>query len=267
MTLRDSVTQTDSKTAVKVLMYHRVVGDQDHTPGYAWTVSQSQLRRQLEMLDKWGHTCISFQDYSLARIGKLTLPRKPVILTFDDGYDDVYRFALPILKEFGVRGTIFLLGDRHVKSNSWEDEPLRGAQLLNEGQIREMYEAGFEIGSHSLTHACLTKLSRDGAWEEISTSKMRLEELLDGPITVFAYPFGAVSPELERMVRSAGYDYGCGSYTGPPRFEENLFNIRRIPITSSTKAVDFAVKMLTPYEYYAWLRWKTHKSLMPSVSR
>ncbi len=245
---------------VKVLMYHRVVGDDARTNGYTWTVSVSQLRQQLSLLDKWGYTCISFQDYSLYRQGKIVLPKKPVIITFDDGYSEIVDNAVPVLKEFGVKATMFVLGDRSIRSNLWDADPeINGVPLLDNARVRQLRRSGFEIGSHSLTHSYLTDVSGNEAWNEIAGSKRMLEDLVEAPVTAFAYPFGSSTPALKKMVQSAGYAFGCGVFSGPPRFADDSYNIRRIPITRSTNMLDFAFKILTPYEYYAWLRWRAHQ--------
>lgn len=246
---------------VKVLMYHRVVDDSVRTTGYTWTVSVSQLRQQLSLLDKWGYTCISFRDYTLYREGKLVLPRKPVILTFDDGYDEIFDNAIPLLKEFGVKATMFVLGDRSIRSNLWDADPdIKGVPLLAETKVRQLYHEGFEIGSHSLTHSYLSKMSGGEAWKEIAGSKQRLEDLIGAPVASFAYPFGSQTNAIKEMVQTAGYTFGVGVFSGPPKFGDDTYNIRRIPITRSTNLLNFAFKILTPYEYYAWLRWKVHQS-------
>ncbi len=244
-------------SSVKVLIYHRVVEDRRVKLNYSWNVSPSQFRKHLELLDKWGFTYIDFEDYFLIRKEGLQLPKKPVILTFDDGYDDVYERVLPIMKEFGAKATLYTLGNRSITTNVW-DEPkgVLGAALMDNSRIRELHESGFEIGSHSMSHLNLTKLQPDDAWREIVKSKEVLEDLLQAPVISFAYPFGALNEGLKDMVQAAGYEYGCGVFSGPPKFTSDLFNIRRIPITNRTHTVNFAAKMLTPYEYYSWLRWE-----------
>ncbi len=242
--------------AVKVLIYHRVVDNKQVSRSYSWNVSPSQLRTHLELLDRWGYCCIGFEDYSLYLKGVLKLPKKPVILTFDDGYDDVHDNVMPCLKDFGAKATLFVLGDRSVRRNVW-DEPkgVAGATLMSDEKILELHRAGFEIGSHSMTHLNLTKTSLESAWSEISRSKEVLEDLVEAPVISFAYPFGACDEELKGMIRAAGYEYACGVFSGPPKFSGDFFDIRRIPITNGSNVFDFAVKILTPYEYYSWIRW------------
>jgi len=195
----------------------------------------------------------------------MDLPDRPVILTFDDGFDGVHDRALPIIKEFNGKATAFVLGDRSVKTNFWDErEGFPGAALMDSEKVLELAESGFEIGSHSMTHPDLTKVDSEKAWDEIVRSKEALESLVKAPLISFAYPFGACNPVLEDMVRKAGYLYGCGVYSGPPKLGQNPFNIRRIPIMSGTNLFDFALKILTPFEYYLWFRWETHMRLTKS---
>lgn len=257
---------TSDYSDIKVLMYHRIVGDNEHLADTRWNVSETQLSKHLDLLSKWGFTCVSFGDYVLHLDGRLALPRKPVILTFDDGYDEVYWRAFPILKSHGVRATLFVLGDRSIRSNTWDEAAgAEKARLLESAKILELHKSGFEIGSHSLTHADLTTLSAADAWDEISGSKAALEDLIHAPVLSFAYPYGATSLLLQRMVQNAGYRLGCGTYSGPPEFQNDIFNIRRILISRTTSVFDFALKLLTPYKHYAWLRWKAGQAL--SVGR
>ena len=96
--------------AVKVLMYHRVVEDKAISDAHWSCVYVEDFRRQLELLDRWGFTAITFEDYRLFQSGELNLPKKPVILTFDDGYLDTYTVVFPVLQEYGVKAVVFVLG-------------------------------------------------------------------------------------------------------------------------------------------------------------
>jgi peptidoglycan/xylan/chitin deacetylase (PgdA/CDA1 family) len=256
------------RSNVKVLMYHRVTVDGKGPQDYYWSVTQSQLRNQLSLLQKLGFTCISFEDHSLSLKGKLILPRKPVILTFDDGYHDVYQYALPVLKEFGVRATVFAIGDRSIRTNSWDDpKKYSEATLLDDDMLKELHRAGIEIGSHSMTHADLTRLGKDAVIEEMTQSKASLETLLNSPVISFAYPYGATTPEIQRLAKSAGYEYGCGSYSGPPTFSANLFNIQRTLITSRTDVIGLAFRLLNAYPHYRWMVWKLRESITGVLNR
>jgi peptidoglycan/xylan/chitin deacetylase (PgdA/CDA1 family) len=243
-------------------MYHGIVDD-ERLPRALWTfLHVRRFRRQLELLDRWGFTTVTFRDLQLEREGRLTLPAKPVILTFDDGYLNAYTHALPLLVEFGMKAVFFVLGDRKIRTNSWD--AILGyptAPLLDNGHILEMNAAGFEIGSHSMSHQNLCRLPGERVWREVVHSRIHLELLLDAPVLSFAYPYGAANGVAKRMVREAGYGFACGVMSGPVAFDADPHEIRRITIHSNVDSAGFALRMLVPYNRYTWLRWKLGDAL------
>ncbi len=250
---------------LKVLIYHRILDDpQTCNEERAMCVQTDEFRNQLALLERWGFTTITFHDYRLYLEGALNLPRKPIILTFDDGYDDIYRNAFPLLQEFGMKAVVFAIADSQIKTNTWDafnGGPSR--PLMNPQQILELHTAGFEIGSHSLSHPDLSSVSKEIVWEEISRSRMLLEILLNAHVESFAYPYGLTTESVKRMVADAGYTTGCGVYSGPARFGEDPFDIRRILITNGIGTLGFALRVLSPYEYYGWFKWKLKKFIAP----
>lgn len=244
---------------IKVLMYHRILDcDRVEPDQRAICVSAGTFERQLAALQKWGFTPITFLDYYLALDDRLVLPRRPIIITFDDGYLDTFTIAYPILRKFGMKAVVFVLGDRHVASNRWDVPRHPEAPLMNDQQILELHADGFEIGSHSLTHARLLSVGRQLAWEEISRSRMVLEILLNAPVRTFAYPYGLLDQGIKEMVKSAGYSLGCAVYTGPAVFARDPFEVRRIQMPEMSMG-QFALRILAPYEklLYAYWRLKT----------
>jgi peptidoglycan/xylan/chitin deacetylase (PgdA/CDA1 family) len=254
--------------AIKVLMYHRIVDD-ERLSRASWTcVHLREFRRQLHLLDRWGFTPITFEDYRLFINNELNLPRKPIIITFDDGYLDTYKFAFPLMKEFGMKGVIFVLGDRNIKTNSWDkSHGIHAAPLMEGYQIVEMHAAGFEIGAHSMSHAKLPLLPKDKAWEEISRSRIVLEILLNASVRTFSYPYGLLNKMAEKMVANAGFTLACSVYTGPAAFGVEPYQIRRIAIRSSTGPLAFGTIVQTPYQYYEWLRWKVRNAIFDLKDR
>ncbi len=248
---------------IKVLMYHRIVEDPALSRSNPMTcVTARAFRRHLDLLERWGFTAITFEDYRLFLQGELNLPKRPVILTFDDGYRDVYDNAFPLLQEFGMKAVMFVMGDRNLGFNKWDStngHPV--ASLMDNQQLLELHASGMEIGSHSMTHARLSLVPLEKAWEEISRSRMTLEILLNSPVRTFAYPHGMLDPDTRQMTEDAGYTIGCATYSGPPRFGTDPFTVRRIAITDSVGTVGLALRMLTPFEYYSWVRWQTRRAV------
>jgi peptidoglycan/xylan/chitin deacetylase (PgdA/CDA1 family) len=250
---------------IKVLMYHLITENYYFSRKYKnISILLDSFRSQIKFLDRWGFTAITFEDYRLYLNGELNLPQKPVIITFDDGYEDIYTHVLPTMREFGMKGVLFIIGDRKIKTSAW-DTPLGipPLQLLNDRQIVELHSSGFEIGSHSLSHPQLPIISHESAWEEISQSRMRLEILVNAPVKTFAYPYGLTNESIKKMVSDAGYDFGCGTYTGPPAFGQDHFEIRRMLMSGGMTMSKFAFRMLAPYQYFDWIKRQIKTKMLP----
>ena len=252
---------------VRILMYHRIVPDGTPLESSAIDLPLSLFHRQLRMLERWGFTSITFEDYRLALDEGIELPRRPVIITFDDGYRETYDLAFPVLKEFGMRAVVFVLGDRTMTANDW-DIPLGLPQspLMSDSQILEMHAAGFEIGSHSMTHPHLVRLSREEAWDQVSRSRMRLEIMLNSPVTTFAYPYGELNDLVKSLVTEAGYRFACASWSGPPVALADHYEIRRALMVANDGPIRMAFKVLAPYRHYRWLWWKVKSAILRDLT-
>lgn len=247
-------------TDLKVLMYHHVVHERRVARDHWAIVHVDTFRKHLEWIERCGFTTITLEDYRLSLNGSLTLPKKPIIITFDDGYLNIYRYAFPILQEFGMKAVIFVLGDRNRKTNDWRyEEPV--TPLMDGRQILELHLAGFEIGSHSLTHTKLTEAKPEMSWNEIYYSRMTLESLLNAPVRSFSYPYGLVNDSVKKMVADAGYLTACGVYTGPAEFYNDPYDIRRITIYNNTGVFGILLRTCTPFQHFEWIRMKTKQSL------
>lgn len=248
--------------AIRVLAYHRIVDNRRLSEAHWSCVHIEHFRKHLELIDRLGFSTMTFRDYLLYLRGHLNLPAKPLILSFDDGYQDTYRFAFPLLKEFGMTAVMFVLGDRKIKTNYWDlGNNVPDAALMDQQQIIELHEAGFEIGAHSMTHVKLTAVHEGRAWEEISRSRILLEFLLNDTVHTFSYPYGQLNPTVKRMVQNAGYSFACGVYTGPAVFGKDVYEIRRMTVINTLQNSGLALRLLTPYHYYNWLRWKIRRAL------
>jgi len=247
------------ESRVRVLMYHRVVPNGVKPDPHQMWIPERRFRRQMEFLDRWGFTAVTFNDYRLFRLGELNLPRKPIILTFDDAYVETYDVVFPILQEFGMKGVLFVVADPAIRTSVWDNKyPAAVTPLMNDAQILEMHSAGFEIGSHSLTHKNLCAIPGAEAWEEISRSRMRLEIVLNSPVRSFAYPYGLVNEQVKKMVREAGYTIAVSGWTGPALFGEDELEVRRSIIIRERRfpGISFALSLMSPYQFYRWLWWR-----------
>jgi peptidoglycan/xylan/chitin deacetylase (PgdA/CDA1 family) len=241
---------------IRVLIYHRIYPGTQQKDATEWDTSEVSFRRQIELMERWGYGVITFNDYRLYLRGEISLPKKPVILTFDDGYSEVYNVAYPIMKQHGMRGVIFILGDRTMRTNRWDTGITPTRYLLDDEQVLELHAAGFEIGAHSVSHRRLTELPKNEAWEEIYRSRISLEILLNANVLSFSYPYGMTDTIIKQLTSDAGYTLAVGAYSGPPLFVSDQWEIRRIRTTDSGNPVILWFQLQSIYMHYRWIWWK-----------
>ena len=192
---------------VPILMYHKV-GEKAHS---RWWVSVDEFSAQMRALEAYGYRTvplIALYEHSERR---RRLPAKPVIITFDDGYQNNYTLAYPALKAVGFTGTIAIVpslvgeDEESRKTNDWdaEHESRFAAPHLIWPEVLEMARHGFEFISHSMTHPILTRT--DDLTRELVDSRKAMEERLGRPMRVLCYPFGLHNSRVVQEAVSAGY--------------------------------------------------------------
>lgn len=242
---------------IRVLMYRRIVCDEDAGHADTSAVRVSQFQSHMELLERWGFTSITLEDYRLFLEGVLNLPRKPVVIGFDGDYLELYELAFPVLQDLGMKAVIFVGVSPNRKGSAWD--ALDGGDvspLLNERQIIEMHSAGFEIGSRALTGGDLTEMPAEAAWEEISRSRMLLEILLNAPVKTFAYPDGALNAETKRMVADAGYTVAWSLHSGLATLTLDPFEVRPIVLDSRVTGLGLALRLSSPYRLFQSAQWR-----------
>src|SRR2546425_11821268 len=188
-----------------ILLYHKI----DRIPAGARYprsyVTPERFDAQLALLRRRGYESVSFADYLAYRRGAARLPRRPVIITFDDGYRSNRDVALPLLQQHGFRATIFLVAGRVGGTNAWDPDEIQ-EPLLDAAAIRAMQARGIEFGSHSATHARLTALHPAAVLRELRDSRALLGAVLGPPRPVLGDPYGAHNALSRRVAREAGYE-------------------------------------------------------------
>ena len=193
-----------------VLAYHKV------SPQWELSFTMlfpSQFEKQIRFLAEKGYRGRSLRQY-------LVEPReKDFVLTFDDAYESVYQYAMPILKELGFRATVFVPTNYIGKTNTWDFTPGNIlSRHMSADQIKELHREGWEIASHGEGHHVLTTLDLPEIKNELLRSKEILEGLIDDRVDSFCFPFGVYNSELVKAAEDAGYDHLVG-FTGTSRYK------------------------------------------------
>lgn len=234
---------------IPVLMYHRVVEKSPTGSKHGTWVSAKHFRDQMVSLRVRGYTPITFAQYRKCMMGNSMFPDRPVFLTFDDGYEDNYTVAFPILRDVEFPAVVFLVTDSKRRTNFWDpDEPR--VPLMSPGQMREMAKYGIEFGSHTVSHRRLPEISSSADAKELRDSKSYLEDILGSEVFSFAYPYGALNPHVKELVREAGYSFALAADTGPEKFHQDFLEIRRTQVFPWTSSFGFWKKTQPWYTRY-----------------
>jgi len=236
-----------------ILMYHRVVDTKPLNSKFNIYITAGELEQQLINLKKRGFTSTTFKE-----LYDGFQPKKPVLLTFDDGYLDNYENLLPLLKKYNMKATIFVLGDRDLNNNQW-DVVLGESSfpLMSDEQIIECHQSSHvEIASHGLQHKHLPEIKGAELERELTESKRNIESLINDKVITFAYPYGDYSEREVQAVESAGYKFGVGTVNGPLRISDDYYKIRRINMFPDTKPLMFRKKTSGFYLRYCKLKGK-----------
>lgn len=250
------------KYEIPIIMYHRVIRGEEEEKGVHGTyIEENIFRQHMQYLKDKGYETITFEDLSDNNYKKrFNKDKKLIILTFDDGYKDNYKIAFPILKEFGFKAVIYLLGE--LKYNKWDVEngftPEKVFHLMNDQEILEMQDYGIEFGGHSMTHSKMGDLNPKLAKKEIINSKEIIEKRLGKKLTSFAYPYGHRSEIVKNFVKEAGYEFAVTTDNGDVSFQEDLFDIRRIAIFPTNGKFSFKRKVTGKYNFIKIKREEKH---------
>ncbi len=229
---------------VPVLMYHHI------TPGpgtKALEVSAKNFQLQMQYLQSHGYDVIG-PDGLAALNHERKSAAKQVVLTFDDGFQDNYTQALPILEQYSFKATFFIVND-------WVGKP----GFMTWDQIRDLPRRGHTIGAHTLSHPLLTEIPLAQAKHEIYNSKYLLEKALGIPVHHFCYPAGRFNSPVETMVQEAGYRVAFTTAPGRAYDNRDFFALKRIRVSeSSDSALQFWWRVSG---YYLLVRERTARRM------
>ncbi len=187
-----------SSINVPILMYHYIRPApsiyMDYM-GYRLTVTPGDFTAQMEWLASSGYHPVDFNDLRAYFSDVMPLPAKPVVITFDDGYADLYTTAYPILQAHKFKAVAYIV-------TSFVGQ----ARYVTAAQVQEMDRHGIQIASHTVDHANVAKASLYWATAELAASKTWLENLTGHSVVDFAYPSGKYSSTAIAALQATGYD-------------------------------------------------------------
>jgi len=208
---------------IPVLMYHSI-----HTiPGNSLGVPVKQFSEELEWLRHQHYHALSLEEFYQALAEKAPIPDKPILFTFDDGYSDNYTEAWPILRQNGFKATFFII------TNSV------GAGMMNWDQLNDLSHAGNSIGSHTVHHLDLTKLSYKQQESELTISKQELEHHLGISVQAICFPSGQYNQTTLQLLSKLEYRLGFTTHSGKVHFGDNPMILKRVRISGGMPIASF----------------------------
>lgn len=217
-----------------ILMYHSV--------GSGWGVPSDMFERQLHVL------CRSYDVVPLRQLFDAPDSGRPrASITFDDGYEDNFKIALPILQHHEVYATFFIatgfIGG--FFQNSMGSFPMMSAE-----QIRRLARDGHEVGAHGVTHRPLPDLAATEVSEEVRVSRHHLESITDCPVVSFAYPKGRLTPQIRCAVEETGYRYAVTIREGTVALGADPLSLPRVGVLRTTTLSQFKTKLTQGVDLY-----------------
>jgi len=219
------------KYTVPILTYHAI--------GYgegSFFVTPENFSKQMEYIKKNGYEVITLDELVKGIQSNKHFKKNKVVITFDDGYQDNFKYAYPILTEFHYPATIFLITDYMGKEKGF----------LGWDEIRIMSKNNISFGGHTKNHFYLGIVENNTvAQEQIAGSKRAVEQEIHQPSDYFCYPGGGFNEKIKQLVAQAGYKGACATNRGFAHFNSDVYELKRIKVTNSdgNKPFSFWVKL------------------------
>ncbi len=232
----------------RILLYHMIAAPRRGARFNGLRVAPRVFEQQLQWLSQQGWRSFTVTEL-VAQAEKL--PEKSFAITFDDGYADNLLQALPLLKKYQCKATLYLVVDRcgrdwSIQRKAHHDEgELREEAKLSDAQVQEMLDSGcIELGSHSMTHASFSGLDAETVSRELVDSRKALEERFGVSVQSFAYPFGLYRTEQVALVEDAGFSSAVTTREGIEDARSwNALELPRIKISGKDNWLAFLLRM------------------------
>jgi peptidoglycan/xylan/chitin deacetylase (PgdA/CDA1 family) len=222
-----------------ILMYHRIAADGPEALA-RYRISPAAFEAQMRWLCDKGFISVTPEQLQAIRQGREAAPRRPVMITFDDGYLDFAEAAQPILKRFGFTASVFVVPGKVGGVSDWDADAGEPAPMMTWAQIREMAAQGVSIGSHSQTHRRLSRLSTREIEQEAAVSRARLAEELGAEPMTFCYPYGDHDRAVSALVARAGYSLAFTCREKVSNVDDDPLRLPRIEVHGEMTLKRFA---------------------------
>jgi peptidoglycan/xylan/chitin deacetylase (PgdA/CDA1 family) len=257
-----------SELRVPIFMYHSVSENlfgRSH-PFNQINTSPSVFAMQMRWLRQAGYRTVDLSEM-LAALEAGKDVSKAFVITFDDGYQDFYTDAFPVMKQCGFSATVFLTTDR-IRDTSVRME---GANYLTWREVRELHAEGIRFGSHTVTHPDLRSLLPEQIDYELGYSKETIEQKLGSSVGSFGYPFAFPEEDdgfkrfLVDLLENLGFENGVSAIIGRAQLRRNRFFLPRLPVNSWDDPRLLRAKLEGGYDWLHWPQW-LHKFAYHNVS-
>ena len=224
---------------IPILMYHSISDGENPL-----SVSLSKFDKQMKFMNHNGYKTIKLNNLSNLYEGKY------FIITFDDGYEDVFKNALPILKKYNFTATCFFVSNYIGKYNIWDENKKNFSKLnlMNKDQISIWINSNMDVGSHTSDHKNLVELNYNEKYSQITKPKKKFNDIFSINIDTFSYPYGSLDDESFEIVKN---NYSFAVTTSRSRFFFNKFEnckLPRVPVNKTDSIFKFYLKINTIYE-------------------
>jgi peptidoglycan/xylan/chitin deacetylase (PgdA/CDA1 family) len=248
------------KTEIPILMYHQITA-KPLLAFRTYTVTPKAFAAQMAWLALVGYVPITLDNLLEYRSGRGPLPSRPIIITFDDGFQDIVEYAVPILQARSFTAVFYLVAGLVGKSSHWI-LPELGIEcpLMDWNAARQLERGGFQCGSHTMSHPRLVTLDPAACSHELLQSRCLLEDRLGYEVRHLAYPFGSFNNRVRAIVAEAGYRSACSTQKGLSGPDDDRLALHRIPVKGQDSLLDFICRLHTARTVKEVLRSKAQNS-------
>ncbi len=253
-----------SQAYVSLLMYHQVgafAPMRHHRANYC---DHRHFAAQMDFLARF-YRVIDLESALGGLEGRQPLPKRAVVLTFDDAYENFAEYAWPILERHGLPAIVYAISGYLGRRADWfaKDPGRPIPRLMSGAQLRELHGAGVMIGSHTVDHLKLAGLPPEAQRRQLAQSRAALEDLLGAPVVHLCYPFGSFDATTIRLAAECGYQSAVTCLRGAATPKDHPLVLPRKAISFGDTLIGYGWKLAFKHapkpELHAWRRWLAGK--------